>query len=533
MPGDALFYLFLIVACGAWIGSFRLGGVSLGAAGVFFVGLIFGHFRVTIPPQVTELGLVLFVYALGLQVGSRFFSLFRRSALQYLLVGAVATGCAAATALALGWLLGLSPSLAAGLLCGATTCTPALAGVLDLARRIDADTAAMAAVGYGVAYPVSIVSTVMAVQWLPRWTGQAAAAAAERFAAQQAESAPEPEVIAFRVSNPNCVGLTISEFGQLHLAAVVISRVKHDGAVHAARPETRLRMHDVVLAIGPPQELAKLETVLGDVVVEAMDDPKGDVVSRRVQVSHRRAIGKSLRELGAWQRGVVVTRVWREGLQFTPHGDVALEAGDVLRVVGDSAAVSAFAADVGREERRLDETSLVPFAAGLAAGLLLGAVSLPVAGMHARLGAAGGVFVTALVLGHLGRIGPMRLYVPTPARHIVRDLGLVIFMVGAGLTAGENFAAVLATAGPRLVLAGAVVTAIALAVSIGILCVALRWNVLSSGGAVAAVMTNPAALNEASRLADSDAPILAFASVYPVALIAKILLAQLVYGLLG
>ncbi len=536
------FTLFAIIALGVTLGSFRLGGIALGSAGVFFVALVFGHFKCTVSHELTELGLVLFVYAVGLQAGPRFFSVLRRRGAAFLAVGLGSTAVGALAAIGLAKWFGLSANLAAGLYSGATTCTPGLAAALEAVRRMTGDPGSAetieavnaTSVGYGAAYPFSVVCVVLLVQLLPRLLRTPAKTAAAAFRAEEETHTPPLDECAFRVTNRNCAGRTVEELQALHLSNAVLCRIKHEGEIYPVKPETTLRLGDTVLAVGTPEELAKLEAVLGDVVVEPMQDPSGKVTSELLLVSRKDVVGKSFRELCIWERfGVVVTRLRRENVELTPRGDVRLEPGDVLRVVGTRRDIRALADALGREERRLAETSFVPFAAGIALGAAVGQIPITLpGGLEVRLGMGGGAFLVALLLGHLGTIGPVRVYVPNAAKYFARELGLVIFLAGAGAGAGQRFVPILREAGGQLIMAGALVTLATVVTALFIIYALCRWNLLYGAGALSACMTNPPGLAAATALTDSDAAPVGFASVYPVALIAKILFAPLVYLLL-
>lgn len=531
---SSLFTLFAIIAFGTAIGAVRIRGVSLGAAGVFFVALVFGHFRCTVPREIAELGLVFFVYAVGLHAGPRFFSILRSRGTAFLLVGLGAAGAGAIAALGMSKLFGFPASIAGGLYCGATTCTPALAAVMDLIGRLLPSEMGASSVGYGVAYPFSLICVVLTIQLMPKLLRVTARGAASQYNAEQLAKTPPLEQRAFRLTNPNCVGRTIDELQGLHVSKAVICRVKHEGSVMPARPDTVLYLNDIVLTVGAPEELAKFEALLGDAAGEPMHDPTGNVSSELVVVSRKDVYGKSLRELAFWERfGVVVTRIRRDRVEFTPTGGLTLEPGDVLRAVGAKRDISALTALIGREERRLDETSMIPLAAGIALGAAVGHIPIPMpGGLQTQLGVGGGAFVVGLILGYLGHLGPLRVYVPNAGKNLMRELGLVIFLAGAGSGAGEKFVPILRETGPQLLLAGAVVTLVTVAVAVLLLHKVLRWNVLSCGGALSACMTNPAGLAAASGLADCDAAAVAFASVYPVGLIAKIILAQAIFLLM-
>lgn len=543
--GLPLFTLFVLIALGMWIGSLRVKGISLGSAGVLFVAMLTGLLRdslpaawlarspgaLRIPGSLTDLGLVLFVYGVGLHAGPRFFSMFRERGKAFVVVGFVSTGIAAVVTVTLAIALGLKPALAAGMFTGALTNMPGLAAVRDLISTLAPDQLGTASASYGIAYPFSIISAVVFVQLMPAMLRirpeQAAAEAAEGNAGGRAPL----ERRHFRVTNPNCDGATIAQFGATGISEAALSRVQHDGQVLAARPDTVLHLGDVVRAVGTPEDMRRLATALGHEEEDVFAEGLGGIASEDVVVSRDQAIGRSIGALEPGARyGVVVTRVRREGIELAPASRLVLEPADVLRVVGHPDDVEAFCEAVGRQERRLEETSLIPFAAGIALGAAVGAIPVPLpGGLQLRLGMGGGAFIVALLLGHTGRIGPMRLYVPNAAKMLARDLGLVVFLAGAGIEAGEQAMSVLRQVGPQVVLAAAVVTLSAIASSVLLMHRVFRWNMLATAGALSAVMTNPPALAAANGLADSDAPAIAFATLYPVSTIAKILLAQGVF----
>jgi putative transport protein len=529
-----LFLLFAIISLGAIAGAVKYRNIRLGAAGVFFVALFFGHFKCVIPREITELGMVFFVYAVGLHAGPRFFSILRSRGAAFLLIGLSSAVVGAVAAVIMAKLFGLEPAIAGGLYCGATTCTPALASLMDLVGRVLPVDLGIASVGYGIAYPFSLMCTVLVIQGMPRLFRIAAKNAAAEYSAEQLSKTPPLEQCAFRISNPHCAGRTIDEFQGLHVSNAVLCRVKHEGLIVPARPDTVLQMGDVVLAVGVPEELAKLEALLGDVAAEPMYDPTGNVTSELIVVSRREVIGQSLRELAPWERfGVVVTRFRRDRVEITPSGGLTLEPGDILRVVGAKRDINALVAVVGREERRLDETSMIPLAAGIALGAAVGHIPIPLpGGMQTQLGLGGGAFLVGLVLGYLGRLGPLRVYVPNAGKNLMRELGLVIFLAGGGTGAGAKFVPILREAGPQLFIAGAIITILTVTTAVLVLHRVLKWNMLSCGGALGGCMTNSAGLSASMSLADSDAPAVAFASIYPVSLIAKIILAQAIFLLL-
>jgi putative transport protein len=230
---------------------------------------------------------------------------------------------------------------------------------------------------------------------------------------------------------------------------------------------------------------------------------------------------------------VVITRIRRQGVEFTPTGRTTLEMGDNIRVVGDRDAVQEFVRLVHGRPHKAAETNMLPFLAGLLAGILLGAIPITLAsGVQVRLGSAGGAFLVSLLVGHFGGIGPLRLYVPAAARILSRELGLMLFLAGAGINAGANFVETVQQQGLSLLLGGALITLVAVLVGLLLMHLFYRMNLLATMGALSAGMTNPPALGAANDQTETDMPTLYYASVYPVALIFKIVLAQVLVAVL-
>ncbi|NLG74351.1 MAG: hypothetical protein GX495_20190 [Chloroflexi bacterium] len=527
--------LFAILVIGSWLGQLSLRGITLGTAGVLFVALTFGHFGLTVPAAVMDLGLVLFVYAVGLQAGPRFFRTFRRHGFQYILIALIVAGVGILAAVAVSYYLDIPYTLASGLYTGALTCTPCLAGAIDTVLRTGgsvSDTATVS-VGYGVAYPYSMIAVVLLIQFMPRLLRRSVASEEERWNSARQIEEPALETRQFRITNPNVEGRRVSEINPHRMSLANISRIKRDDRVFAATPDVTLRKGDVVMAVGSSEELEKMRFLLGEETNEPMD-VNTNVVSVDVEVTEETLTNKKLAQMRVWEQyNVVITRIRRQGLEIAPTGDVSLEMGDNIRVVGDQNAVEAFQRLVHGSARKAAETNMVPFLVGLLLGIVVGAIPLNLPnGLQVRLGAAGGAFLVSLLVGHFGGIGPLRLYVPPAAKNLLRELGLMLFLAGAGVNAGAEFIAILQQEGIVLLVAGAVITTLSALAGLLVMHFFYRMNMLAIMGALCACMTNPPGLGAANNQTETDLPTLSYASVYPVALIFKIVLAQLLVGLL-
>src|SRR6266498_693395 len=524
---EEMFVLFAILTLGAWIGHWSWRGISLGSAGVLFVALVFGHFGLSVPKEVMDFGLLLFVYSVGLSAGPSFFRTFRKRGMQFVVLALVVVGSGAIITGLLAYLLHLPAALATGLYAGALTCTPALAAAIDSLNRVLPDAAPLASVGYGIAYPYSMIGMVLLIQLLPKLLKRPVKIEEKLWLAEKAIEAPGLQARQFCVTNPNIDGKTVTEINPRRLAHVNISRLKHSDRVTAAKPETIIHIGDLVMAVGPEEELDKLRILLGEETNERMD-VNAEVMSVDVEVMDESLTGKTLAQMRVWEQfTVVITRIRRQGLEIVPHGNVNLERGDGIRVVGEKSAVESFVRRAQGSPRKAMETSMVPYLIGLLIGVFVGLIPIPIGqGVTLRLGMAGGVFIVSLLIGHFGKIGPFQLYVPPAAKNLTRELGLMLFLAGAGTNAGAHLVDVLKDQGGVLLLAGVAITTLSALAGLIVMIKIYKLNLLSAMGALTAAMTNPPALAAASNQTETDLPSISYASTYPVALIFKILFAQ-------
>jgi putative transport protein len=525
--------LFFILALGALVGNITVRGISVGSAGVLFVALIFGHYGLSVPKVVMDLGLLLFVYAVGLQAGPRFFRMFRKQGLRFVVIGVAVALTGALVTLGLAIWLKLPDDLAAGLYTGALTCTPALAAALDVFGRLAPDMSAAVSVGYGVAYPFSMIGIVLLVQFLPRLLKRDLHAEEQSWLAERHKELPMLAVRQYVITNSNMDGRTLRELDPHRLAHVNITRIRHGDQVSLARPDSVFHKGDVVMAVGPQADLDKMKLLLGK-ETEVPMDMNSNIATQDLELTSSFFAGKTLAELRVWENfGVVITRIRRQGVEISPIGSIALEIGDGLHVVGERDEVQEFTLKAGGDTRKAQETNMLPYLVGLVLGIGLGLVPFRLAnGVEVKLGIAGGAFLVSLLIGHFGRIGGLRLHVPAAAKNLTRELGLMLFLAGAGTTAGAHLVEVIQAQGWSLLLAGVVVTVLSASVGLVLTLKVFKIGMLGSLGALTASMTNPPGLSAANNQTSTDLATLAYASVYPAALIFKILFAQILVSLL-
>ena len=491
---------------------------------MLFVALAFGCFAHVQPEPISalgDLGVVLFVYAIGLQVGGRFIRMVRSKGWAPLVVGlGTVVGGAVAAGLT-GLLLGLPAEIIVGAFAGALTSTPALAAATEVANS------PLVAVAYGLAYPIGAVGVVLFAQLTPRWLRNSP----RRDDAEAAPAAADAiQQRCFLVRTPGCMGKRLSELRLHELVAANISRVMRGSDVFASGSNLQLERDDIVLAVGTNKQLDQLTLLIGPPVpaeIELREVP--NVVARDIYVSERAFAGQTLRDLHIRSTfDVVITRVRRESFEFVPRGEFVLEIGDQIRAVGYEPDVRRFAEVAGVNEQRIHETGIPAFAVGLVVGLLIGLTPLPIPGIGTiKLGLAGGPLFAGILFGHFGRIDRLRVYVPIAARYLMRELGLVLFLVAAGVGAGARLVPTLQTQGAALILLGVLCVTVATVVGFALSFIVFQQSVASSLGLTCGAMTSTPGLGAASAQFESDAPTLAYATVYPIALVAMTVAAQI------
>jgi putative transport protein len=536
----AVLALAVVAALGLALGGLRVRGIGLGIAGVLFAGIAMGHFGLeidhTVQDFVREFGLVLFVYTIGMQAGPGFFVSLRRHGLQLNLLAASTVLLGAAFALAIGRLGHFDLALTAGLFSGATTNTPALGAVLEALKSVSEAGSArhvLPGIGYAVAYPFGILGIILAMLALRAAFKISISREVEAFELEQ-QSAHEPlGRMNVRVDNENFDGLTIAELPALAELGIAISRVRHRDAteVETALAGTKIRCGDVLLAVGTASRLEKFRLIAGERSTEDLMKAQGRVTWRPVRVTARAVLGKPLRELALDQfYGVTVTRVNRAAIELPPSAELRLQFGDTLQVVGPRESMPEVMRVLGDSASDLSHTNFVAVFIGIALGVLVGMYPFQIGGLPAplRLGLAGGPLIVAILLSRARRIGPVIWHMPPEANTALRELGIVLFLACVGMKAGGSFFKVLLHGDGLLWMgAGAIITIVPLLIVGGVARAFFRLNFMRICGLLAGSMTDPPALAFAHTITRSDAPSVAYASVYPLAMLLRILIAQL------
>lgn len=535
---NPLLLLFTVAAIGYLLGRIKIGGSSLGVAAVLFVGLAIGSLdpNLKLPELIYQLGLVLFVYTIGLSSGPGFVASFQRKGLRdnLLVVGVLLL--ALVLVLIATYLLQLKPTLAAGLYAGSLTNTPALAGVLDYVKEYASPSLreAMLAepvVGYSIAYPMGVVGMILAIQLIQRlWRIDYRVEAERVHAAYDVAANIRLQNYTLRITQPAATNIAIHNLLKQQRWDVVFGRLKRNDQLLLATDQTSFQLGDLVSVVGTPEHLAQVQSYLGEISNEQLALDRSELDYRRIFVSNPKVASHRLRDLNLPQQfGALVTRVRRGDIEFLPRGDTMLELGDRIRVVTARERMDAVSAFFGDSYRALSEIDVLTFSLGLALGLLLGLAPLPLPGdMSLKLGLAGGPLIVAMLLATLGRTGPLVWNMPYSANLTLRQTGLILFLAGVGTRAGYTFVTTLMQGGGLFIfVAGVVITTITALATLWIGYKLCKIPMSLLIGILAGLQTQPAILGYALEQTGDDLPNIGYATVYPIATITKILLAQL------
>jgi len=523
LADDAILLVFVAVGIGAGLGAVRIKGVALGPAAALFVGLAIGAADESLSGAdglelLRELGLVLFTYTVGLASGPTFVTGLRRGGAKTLGVTVALVIALAGMCAAVAEIFDLTPADRAGLFAGSATNTPSLQAASEAVTTGDP------VVAYSLAYPAAVVSMLVVVTLL---LGRHLPLPAKR-------EPPPPPARAERIVNWTVLVTTDSQpvLGELRHAypGIAFSRLEHAGMVSVATADQRVAPGDRLVVIGPEPAVGACCRHLGERSDRHLALDRSTLDFRRVVVSNRRLSGQRLGDLDLTsQFGVLATRIRRGDDDVVADDDSVLELGDRVRVVGPTEQLGTVAKLLGDSERRIAEVDACGFALGIAGGLLVGTLAVPLpGGADIELGAGGGPLLVGIALGVVSRTGPITWQIPHAANLVLRQLGILIFLACAGLSSGTTFAdAIVTRRGLDLALAGVIVAGLFAGLVPLAAQLLLRRDVVAAAGMLAGTETQPAALTYANERTNGDERVTtAYALVFPVAMITKVIVVQ-------
>ena len=529
--------LALVIAFGVMFGKVKVAGISLGVTCILFVGIAFGHFGININEHLLhfmkEFGLILFVYSIGLQVGPGFFSSFRAGGVKLNQLAIIIVSLGALTTIGLYYITGLPITTMVGIMSGAVTNTPGLGAAQqaysDISGGVEAPNIAT---GYAVAYPLGVIGailTILALRYILRVNSKNEEA--ELGVGADAQKNSSTTRTSVEIQNSAIDGKTIAEVHKLLLRDFVVSRICHvNSTPQLVDATTVLHCGDKILVVASPEDAEAVEMLLGQKVEMNWHDLSKDMVSRRIIITKPELNGMKLSALQIRSScGVTITRINRAGIDLVAAGNLELQLGDRVTVVGPELSVAQAEKRFGNSLKRLRHPNLIPIFIGIALGVILGSISFHLPGIPqpVKLGLAGGPLIIAILIGRYGPHYKLVTYTTMSANLMLREVGISLFLAGVGLGAGENFVPTIINGGYMWILYGALITIIPLLLGGIIGKVLLKLNYFTLIGVLSGSSTNPPALAFSSEQTTTDAPSVGYATVYPLAMFMRVLAAQL------
>jgi putative transport protein len=529
----------LVIVTGVFLGKIRFFGISLGITFVLFAGITAGHLGFTANHKVIEFirdfGLILFVFSIGLQVGPGFFSSFRKGGLSLNILAMTIVVVGGLITLLIHYITGTSLPMLVGVMSGAVTNTPGLGAaqqaLAQVSEGIPANEIPDIALGYAVAYPFGVLGIILSMLIIKKILSVNLSEEVNRYNQLQNPSDNLPEKISIQITNPQIFNKTIAETSNNLKFKIVVSRVLHNGELLAASSDTILYENDIILVV---TQKGRIPEVVREFGVESDMDitsRSGRLVTRRILVTNQEVFGKKLGSLRLRTKyNINITRVYRSGIELLASPNLRLQMGDRLTIVGDEISMEEVTRQLGNSIKRLNEPNLVPIFLGILVGVVLGSIPFHIPGIinPIKLGLAGGPLIVAILLSKYGYKFSLVSYTTPSANLMIREMGIVLFLASVGIASGEKFISTLFSGdGLKWMVYGAIITLLPL-ITVGFISrIFLKRNFLEICGLLSGSMTDPPALAFANSIAQSEAPSVAYATVYPLVMFLRIFIAQL------
>lgn len=516
--------LFVIICLGFIIGNITIAGISLDISAIIFVALYFGHIGVTIPPIIGSIGLVLFIYTIGMQAGPGFFDSFKKQGRTLVALTAVVIISASIITYLVHWIWNIDMSISIGLLTGALTSTPGLAAGIDATNH-----SPLISIGYGIAYPFGVIGVILFVRLYPKLIKVNIKKAEEIYEKESKSGYPEILNQNYIVENSSVVGKTIGELKIRTMTNAVISRIHHEEESVVPSPTTRLQKGDIVKAVGSADSLRKIELLIGSKTDVEIELPKTYEI-QSVLVTNKEAINRELHTFNLWiNYQATVTRIRRSGIDIPPSPSLKLQMGDKVMVASSHENMKQVIRIFGNNDKKLSDTDFFPIALGIVIGILFGNLNLSFGGDNFSFspGLTGGVLIVGMILSRIGRTGIVIWSMSGAATQLLRQLGLMFFLVEVGTKAGGQIVETFDSFGYGLFIAGAVITLVPMILAVIIAKFMKSMNFLTLMGTLTGAMTSTPGLAAVTPMSDSNAPAVAYATVYPIAMVLLIICVQI------
>lgn len=533
----ALIYISLTIAIGLLAGKLEVKKVRLGVAGVLFTGIILAHFGAHVNAEMLhfaqEFGLILFVYAIGIDVGPRFFSTFKSDGLLLNIFAVSIVLMGFGIAYALKYIFDIEPAVITGIMCGAVTNTPGLGAARQVVSdynelngaAIDGELLGM---GYAAAYPLGVIGILISMMVIRAIFRVKIDKEADDYNAALAASNKHLESVVVKITNPNLLGKTVEYVSTVLDKELAFSRIERQGEFLIPTADMTLVEGDIIHGVSADECLESIRVKVGEVEIGQKREVEGRLVMQKFMITNNKIAGKTIEQLGIYRRYPAnITRIFRAGMEILPTHQTTIEIGDTVRVVGKKDVMNDIKRELGDSIKEWSHPNIISLFLGIAIGLLVGSIPFAFPGLPApaKLGLAGGPLLVAILLGWKGRIGSMKFYMNSGGNMMMREMGISLFLACVGLGAGGKFVSTVVNGGYMWVLYGFIITVVPLLI-VGTIARLKKVNYLKICGFLAGSMTDPPALEYANGLSATNAQSIGYATVYPLTMFLRILLGQ-------
>lgn len=518
--------LFVIIAVGIAVGKISIMGISLDTSAVIFIAFIFGHFGVIMPSIIQKIGLIFFIYSVGIQAGPGFFESFKKHGLKLIVLSAIVVGSGAILTLLSSYAFNIKKELVVGIFTGALTSTPGLAAAIESTKS------PLASIGYGIAYPFGVLGVILFVKFVNKFL---------RVDVQKEEAKYQQEIISdhpmlinknYVVENPNVFGKSIDEIKIRSMTSTNVSRVLHGEQAFTPTLDTILTEGDIIKVVGTESDLKNIEILIGKETDRQISLGKKFVV-KPFLVSNKEVVNKSFVQLALFTKyNATATSIRRSGINIAPNAHTKIRFGDKIMIACSEDDLKAVSNLFGDDRKVLVELDFLPVSIGIIIGILVGMISIPLGDGAFKLGLTGGVLLSSLILSKIGKTGNLIWNIAGESNQMLRKLGLLLFLTSVGTNAGEHIVETILNNGYELLIVGAIITFFPMFIATIIGHYFYKLNFLTLIGALTGSMTSTPALSSIDSLIESNAPKIAYANVYPFALVLIIVFSQVLAKIL-
>lgn len=514
--------LLIIITFGIILGKIKIAGLSLDISGVLFISLILGHFGFRLPKEFLSFGLVLFVFTVGMQSGPGFFDSFKHNGRKFIILAFVIISITALCSFIIKKITGIDEGLNVGIFAGALTSSPGLAAATDASKS------PLVSIAYGIAYPIGLISVILAINIIPKILKIDFKKEEKDYLDSVKDDYPDIHGKTFKISNPNINGKQLQEINLRNLTNCTASRVMHEGNAITPTTDTVLYSDDYVRLVGSDDDLKKAELIFGEPVeIEIPLSKEYDI--RWIFVTNKKIINKSFRSVGLSRTyNTSIVKVRRSGINLNPTPTTLFKFGDKVLIAGTKEGVHKASVLIGDNQKKLSETDLLAIFLGILIGILVGKIEIPIFGLfNFKLGNTGGALLAGLIFSKIHKTGPIIWTMSSAANQLLRKIGLILFLSVIGTTAGEHLMETVHSQGIMLLWISIVITFVPIILGIFIGKYIMKLNFLTLLGLITGIMTSTPGLGAVQSKSDSNAGPVAYATVYPFALVLVIIFSQL------